>query len=66
MLSVFNLAGISYQWKDCDTNTWLDKPEDDAGIEKRINAMYWVRHDKPRLLVMNISVPAVKKMMTSP
>lgn len=61
MLSVFNLAGISYKWKDCDTNTWLDKPDDDAGIEKRIAALHWIRKGKPRLLVMNISVPVVKK-----
>ncbi len=49
MISVFNLAGIQYKWKDCDTSTWLDKPEVDDGIEKRISAMYWNKHDKPRL-----------------
>jgi hypothetical protein len=35
MLSVFNLSGVNYQWKDDDTDTWLAKPEDDTGIEKR-------------------------------
>lgn len=26
LLSVFNVAGIKYKWKDNDTNTWLEKP----------------------------------------
>lgn len=60
LLSVFNLAGITYKWKDCDTNSWLDKPEDDTGIEKRIKAIYW-KKEAERLLVLNINVPLVNK-----
>ncbi len=60
LLSVFNIAGIDYQWKDSDTNTWVDKLKDDTGIEKRIKAIYWKRKTD-RLLVMNINVPLVKK-----
>jgi hypothetical protein len=60
LLSVFNIAGINYQWKDSDSNTWLDRIKDDTGIEKRIKAIYW-KKQKDRLLVMNINVPLVKK-----
>lgn len=61
LLSVFNIAGIEYQWKDNDSNAWLDKPKDDTGIEKRIKALYWKKGIHNRLLVMNINVPLVSK-----
>lgn len=61
MLSVFNLSGINYQWKDDDTDTWLPRPEDDTGIEKRINGFFWSKRGANRLLIMNITVPIVKK-----
>jgi hypothetical protein len=61
MLSVLNLSGLSYRWNDSDTNSWLEKPEDDAGIEKRIKGLYWFKDDKHRLMIMNITIPAVKK-----
>jgi type II restriction enzyme len=60
LLSVFNLSGIKYKWKDDETNTWLDKPKDDVGIEKRIKAIYW-KKKSDRLLVLNINVPLVNK-----
>lgn len=60
LISVFNIAGIKYKWKDNDTNTWLDKTSDDTGIEKRIKAIYWKRK-KDRLLVLNVNVPLVSK-----
>jgi hypothetical protein len=61
LLSVFNLAGILYKWRDNKTRTWVEKNSDDVDIEKRINAIQWSRNGKSRLLVMNISVPSVKK-----
>lgn len=61
LISVFNLAGINYKWKDSDTNTWLDKPSDDTDIVKRIKAMYWKKNDNNRLLLMNMTVPLVNK-----
>jgi len=61
LLSVLNLAGINYQWKDDDTNSWLDRPKDDNGIEKRIKALYWKKEKVDRVLVMNINVPLVSK-----
>lgn len=60
LISVFNIAGIKYKWKDNDTNTWLDKPTDDTDIEKRIKAIYWKRKTD-RLLILNINVPLVNK-----
>ncbi|MBA4311612.1 MAG: restriction endonuclease [Chlorobiaceae bacterium] len=61
LLSVFNLAGIEYQWKTNDTGTWLSKLEDDTGIEKRINGLFWSKNKVNRLLIMNITIPVVKK-----
>lgn len=61
LLSVFNLSGIEYKWKDDDTDTWLPKPQDDTGIEKRISGFFWSKNKVNRLLIMNITVPIVKK-----
>lgn len=61
LLSVFNLAGISYQWKDEETRTWHAKPRNDIDIEKRIKGLFWSKNGKSRLLIMNITVPMVKK-----
>ncbi|MCC6837244.1 MAG: restriction endonuclease [Bacteroidia bacterium] len=61
MLSVFNLGGIEYKWKDSETNSWLDKPKDDAGIEKRIKALYWKNKKEDRLLILNTTIPIVNK-----
>jgi hypothetical protein len=60
LLSVFNISGIDYKWKDNDTNTWLDKPSDDTDIEKRIKAIYW-KKKTDRLMILNINVPLVSK-----
>ncbi|MBI5374716.1 MAG: restriction endonuclease [Candidatus Schekmanbacteria bacterium] len=61
LLSVFNLSGIDYQWNDSDTKSWLTKPKDDTGIEKRIKGLSWSKGNKQRLLIMNITIPVVKK-----
>lgn len=61
LLSVFNLSGVDYRWNDSDTNSWLAKPSDDTGIEKRIKGLCWSKNDKQRLLIMNITIPAVRK-----
>ncbi|MBL7998922.1 MAG: restriction endonuclease [Candidatus Kapabacteria bacterium] len=60
LISVFNIAGINYKWKDSETNTWLDKPADDTDIEKRIKALYW-KNVTDRVLVLNMNVPLVNK-----
>ena len=60
LISVFNLSGINYKWNDNDTNTWLDKPQDDTDIEKRIKAIYW-KKKQDRLLILNTNVPVVNK-----
>lgn len=60
LLSVFNISGINYKWKDSDTNTWLDKPTDNIDIEKRIKAIYWKKKTE-RLMILNINVPLVNK-----
>ena len=61
MLSVLNLSGLSYRWNDSESNSWLGIPEDDTEIEKRIKGLYWSKDNKHRLMIMNITIPAVKK-----
>lgn len=61
LLSIFNVMGIEYQWKDDNTNTWLQKTTENSGIEKRIKSLYWTKDKKDRLLIMNIKVPLVNK-----
>lgn len=60
LISIFNLSGIHYKWKDIETNTWQDKPKDDADIEKRIKAIYW-RNKQDRLMILNTNIPLVNK-----
>ncbi len=59
LLSVLNLAGVHYQWKDA--NLWHDKKEGDAGIENSLKGLYWSKDSKHRLLILNASVPTVQK-----
>jgi len=61
LISVFNLSGISYHWKDDETNTWHARLKDDTDIEKRIKGLYWSQDGSNRLFLMNIRVPIVKK-----
>lgn len=61
MLSVFSIGGIEFKWKDNETNTWLDKPKDDTGLEKRIKAIYWSSNKEDRLLILNTTIPIVNK-----
>ncbi len=61
LLSVFNLSGTDYLWKDDDTDNWLPKPQDDTGIEKRINGLSWSKNKVNRLLILNIKIPVVEK-----
>ncbi|MFZ1977307.1 MAG: AvaI/BsoBI family type II restriction endonuclease, partial [Bacteroidota bacterium] len=61
LLSIFNLFGIDYQWKNDHTGMWLPKPQNDDGIEKHINGLFWSKKRINRLLIMNITIPFVKK-----
>ena len=45
----------------CRHRHLVAKPEDDTGIEKRIDGMFWTKNHRHRLLIMNITVPVVKK-----
>lgn len=60
LVSVFNLSGIEYRWKDIETNKWLDKLKDDTDIEKRIKSIYW-KKKQDRIIILNTTVPSVSK-----
>lgn len=61
LLSVFNLAGLDYKWRDSDTGTWLARPTDDTGIERRLKGLCWSKGNKQRLMIMNNVIPTVRK-----
>ena len=61
LLSVFNLSGINYQWKDNETDGWLPRPQDDTDIEKRIKGFFWTKNGVNRILIMNTTIPMVRK-----
>ncbi|TAK55191.1 MAG: restriction endonuclease [Bacteroidetes bacterium] len=61
LLSLFHLSGIDYQWQDSETNKWLSRINDDGTIEKRIKGVAWNNASGNRLLIMNMTVPLVKK-----
>ena len=61
LLSIFNLTGIDYKWKNNDMNSWFNRPKDDSEIEKRIKALHWKVVKANRLLIININVPLVNK-----
>lgn len=61
LLSVLKLAGVEYRYRDAESKEWLNPPEDDSGVEKRIKALYWRKNDKDRLLIKNSKLPLIDK-----
>lgn len=60
ILSKLALAGISYKWLDSESNTWLEKADDDTDIELRLRALYWLNSNGDRTMIYNLTVPIVK------
>lgn len=61
LLSVFTISGVEYYWKDKDSNSWLEKPKDDTGVENRIKGLCWNKRGRDKLLIMNKTIPVVGK-----
>lgn len=61
LLSILNLGGINYKWRDSESNSWLEKSKDDTDIENRIKGLYWKNGKLNRLLILNTKVPVVNK-----
>lgn len=61
LLSVLKILDIDYHWVDNEDKKWKAKPENEAGIEKRIKALSWERDGNNRILLMNVNVPIVNK-----
>jgi len=61
LLSVFHIAGISYKWRDKETQQWNDKRKNTTSVENKINAIQWTTNRNSKLLLMNIIVPIVRK-----
>jgi len=61
LISVLKLAGINYRYLNTESKSWLDQPEADEGVEKRIKAIVWQNAGKSRLLIKNSKVPLIEK-----
>ncbi|MBI2282420.1 MAG: restriction endonuclease [Bacteroidetes bacterium] len=61
LVSVLNLSGIHYKWKDSESVNWYDKKVDDVEIESRIASLYWQKEGADRMLLFNKSIPVVGK-----
>jgi Restriction endonuclease BsobI len=61
LISVLSLAGVKYSWKDRKTNQWIMEPTNELGVEKQMNALYWRKNGRDRLLRTNVLVPLIKK-----
>ncbi|MBX3290316.1 MAG: restriction endonuclease [Acidobacteria bacterium] len=61
MISVFSLAGVEFSWRDRKTKVWAKGTDLEAGLEKSISALYWKKKDRDRLLVLNTTVPLIRK-----
>lgn len=62
LISVLNLSNLSFKWRDRETGSWINGNREDPDIEKRANAMQWNSNEVvSRILLMNITVPIVKK-----
>lgn len=63
ILSCINVRGMSYEWTDRSNSTfnWLEKPDIDADVEKKLNAIFWVNSQGPRVLGFNMKNSIVNK-----
>jgi len=59
LLSILTLTGINYHWLNDETLTWLNRPSNDAGIERNIKGLYWEKESRQRVLLLNMKVPIV-------
>lgn len=61
VLSSLSLAGVPYRWLHVDTNTWLDKSDDDADIEIHVRGLAWRANKQHRTLIYNLTLPFLAK-----
>ncbi|MGR3309561.1 MAG: AvaI/BsoBI family type II restriction endonuclease [Candidatus Brocadiales bacterium] len=61
LISSLWIRGRSFRWRDRKTDRWIDGTEKDLDIESNANALSWEVQSKKRVLIMNITVPIVKK-----
>lgn len=61
LISVLNVAGVPYHWKDSRSGAWIEMSDEDAGIEKNTKALFWKKKDKTRLLSTRIKLPLIGK-----
>lgn len=60
ILSTLKVSRVSFEWKDRDTEIWLQNSDEHSDIEKRIKALHWKKR-KNRLLVLNYKPSFVNK-----
>lgn len=62
LLSVMNICNIDYKWLDNrKKKVWLDRQENDCGIENDMKAISWMFNGQNRTLAFNLKIPVVNK-----
>lgn len=60
ILSCLNVRGLDYHWMN-DKGEWTERKDEDAGIEKDLEAISWANDSGYRVLAFNLNIDIVKK-----
>ncbi len=61
LISSLSIRGHKIVWRDRRTNKWIEDNEHSPDIEVNLNAVSWNFKGRPRTLILNAVIPAVKK-----
>ena len=62
LISNMDIVGQNYMWIDSNKpKNWLNRPDDNYGIENNLKAISWVSKGKNRVLAFNLSLPLIRK-----
>jgi hypothetical protein len=59
IISAIKIAGQSYKWLHCETNSWAKMSENDTDIEIFVKGISWSRDSQNRTVLYNMTVPIV-------
>lgn len=59
IISAIKIAGQSYKWLHCETNSWAKTSENDTDIEIFVKGISWNKDTYSRTVLYNMTVPIV-------
>ncbi len=59
IISAIKIAGLSYDWLHCETNTWTKMSGNDADLEIFVKGINWSKGNQSRSVIYNLTVPIV-------